>query len=124
MPPSMRIVPLAQWPHTEINEAARLYEVGRQTGYTVGHYHSLKTALIQSYVKNGKECIEPTIEHTVLGDFSQEGDSGSLIYNDDLEVVGLLFAGNERSQLTYFTHIEDVFHDIKAMTGTVDVRVK
>lgn len=55
--------------------------------------------------------------------FSEQGDSGAFIFDNRRQVIGLLFAGCDEKNATYFTHILDVFDDIKAVTGAVDVRI-
>ena len=43
--------------------------------------------------------------------------------DDDANMVGLLFGGNEDCSIAYFTHVIDLFDDIKRQTGAIDVRV-
>lgn len=79
-------------------------------------------------IEDGKEIEWETYEHSITGPetgqwFSEKGDSGAFITDKNAQVVGLLFAGADRKNVTYFTHIKDVFDDIKTVTGAVDVRV-
>lgn len=39
-------------------------------------------------------------------------------------MVGLLFGGNADSSIAYFTHVIDLFNDIKRQTGAIDVKVR
>ena len=43
--------------------------------------------------------------------------------DDDANMVGLLFGGNEDCSIAYFTHVIDLFDDIKRQTGAIGVRV-
>lgn len=67
------------------------------------------------------------MEHVVTGSlrrsFSEEGDSGALVVTRSGEVVGLLFGGSQGKNVSYFTHVNDLVEDIKAVTGAVAVRM-
>lgn len=108
-------------------DSGRLYKVGRTSGYTEGEYGGLEVARIATKSVNGEETLQPTWEHYVLlrADyaFAANGDSGSLVFNDNMEVVGLFFGKNERQDLYYFTHVDVLFEDIKRSTGASAVRI-
>lgn len=55
--------------------------------------------------------------------FAQRGDSGSIVIDEDANMVGLLFGGNKDCSVAYFTHVIDLFDDFKRQTGAVDERV-
>ncbi|KAJ5356366.1 hypothetical protein N7517_010975 [Penicillium concentricum] len=55
--------------------------------------------------------------------FAGHGDSGAWITRIDGKVFGILTGGDERQGTTYFSRINDVFEDIKDITGAVEVRV-
>lgn len=48
------------------------------------------------------------MENTIVGQdgalFSRRGDFGSLVINEYVFVVALLFEGNQNSPIAYFTH--------------------
>ncbi|KAJ9208251.1 hypothetical protein DTO021D3_1049 [Paecilomyces variotii] len=110
-----------------IPHGAPLFKAGRTTGYSVGEYNGLHSAVIARKFVNGKWETHKTLEHSVCGRhgdwFSQEGDSGALIFDNRGDVVGMLFGGNMLRSISYFTHIVDLFNDIKKMTGATKVRI-
>jgi hypothetical protein len=55
--------------------------------------------------------------------FAEGGDSGSWITRVDGKVLGILAGGDERLGTTYFCRINDVFDDIKDITGAAEVRI-
>ncbi len=61
----------------------------------------------------GQLVIEATADNG--GSFSDRGDSGSAILNDQHELVGLLFAGSERQTLA--NPIADVLKELEEASG-------
>jgi hypothetical protein len=55
--------------------------------------------------------------------FAGPGDSGAWITRVDGKVFGILTGGDERQGTTLFCRINDVFDDIKDITGAVEVRI-
>lgn len=55
--------------------------------------------------------------------FSLPGDSGSFVCNTTQRVVGMVIRGYDRTRTSYYTPIEDIFADIKRVTGARDVRI-
>jgi hypothetical protein len=55
--------------------------------------------------------------------FAEHGDSGSWITRADGKVFGIVTGGDERQETTYFCRIQDVFDDIKDITGAAEVRI-
>ncbi|KAJ9266640.1 hypothetical protein DTO195F2_1163 [Paecilomyces variotii] len=110
-----------------IPHGAPLFKAGRTTGYSVGEYNGLHSAVLAMKFVNGEWEKHTTLEHSMCGRhgnwFSQEGDSGALIFNDERAVVGMVFGGNKLRSISYFTHIVDLFNDIKKMTGATKVRI-
>lgn len=108
------------------------WKVGNRTKITAGAYNQYKVTTglsgMDKYMKYQSD------EHVFIGapartetPFSNPGDSGSVVYDKDGKVVGLLFRGQIPNQAsagyTFVTPISDVFDDIKLMTGVEDVRV-
>ena len=54
--------------------------------------------------------------------FSLAGDSGSIIFNGNTLLKGQMFGGFDDGSTTYFTPVEDLFNDIKFMTGATEVK--
>lgn len=38
-------------------------------------------------------------------------------------MVGLSFAGNERSRVSYFTHVDDLFDNLKQITKASKIKI-
>ena len=62
----------------------------------------------------------PTSESTT---FAEAGDSGAWITRVDGMVLGMLTGGDQRQGTIYFCQMNDVFADIKDITGAVEVRI-
>lgn len=113
----------------KIPHDSSLYKIGRRTNFTAGRYQALRSVHLQSWKidDKGKKIVVVTEEETVAPKkglrFSAEGDSGSFIFDEETKFVGLLFAGNMDTGVSYFTPSTILFEDIKAMTGALDVRV-
>ncbi|OJJ45986.1 hypothetical protein ASPZODRAFT_142623 [Penicilliopsis zonata CBS 506.65] len=103
-----------------------LYKLGRSTGWTTGTYSGLQSAVIETITeKDIKKTIttwESSVCSTNSQPFSDRGDSGSFIFNRNLAFVGLLFAGKVNGE-AYITLAADLFDDIKAKTGAIDIRI-
>ena len=93
---------------------ARVYKVGRTTGYTEGEVMALAGVASIEYNPGdvafftGQLVIRPTLDN--VGPFSMPGDSGSGISNARNELVGLLFAGS--AQQTLANPIMDVLSQL------------
>lgn len=58
-----------------------------------------------------------------VGNLVEWGDSGSFAFTEHGGVIGLLWGGAELNDVGYVTLIEDIFEDIKVVTGASDVRI-
>ncbi|KAK6342353.1 hypothetical protein TWF718_007753 [Orbilia javanica] len=97
-------------------EDENVVKIGRKTGITFGTVSGVKDGV------HLKENRGKTVEWCVVGkngaDFSAAGDSGSLVFNEKFQVVGILTAGCDSvGRITYITPIKLVLQDILAMTG-------
>ena len=111
-----------------IREYGDVYECGRATEYTRGEYSGVGHARISKHVVNNQEVQRTAFEHTVASTpnepFSLPGDdSGTLIFNHSCRVLGMVISVAEMGGLTFITHIDDLFEDIKATTGAAMVRL-
>ncbi|OJJ44552.1 hypothetical protein ASPZODRAFT_134633 [Penicilliopsis zonata CBS 506.65] len=104
-------------------ELGTLCKSGRTTKHTKGQCAKLRQAKIARYRINGMEEIKATLEHSVTGDFSEPGDSGSIVLDGAGRVVGLLFGGCQNKTASYFTHVRDLVKDIREVTGASGVRI-
>ncbi|KAK6515174.1 hypothetical protein TWF506_007519 [Arthrobotrys conoides] len=93
-------------------------KIGMKTGITFGRINGVRDPV------NLKENRRPTKEWCVVGlkschkRFSSAGDSGSLVFNKNLQVVGIITAGcDHANRLTYMTPIRLVLEDIQQVMG-------
>lgn len=95
---------------------ARVYKVGRTTGYTEGVVTALGGVTMIEYNQGdyafftGQLVISSTRDN--VGPFSSPGDSGSGVVNAHNELVGLLFAGSAMQTLA--NPIIDVINQLAA----------
>lgn len=105
-----------------------LSKVGRATGYTRGTYGNLDICHIATKIVNGEKEDVPTWEHVLLGikggnPVVDPGDSGSLVFDEVGVVLGMIFGGNDKGNLGYFTATRDLIADIKRITGVKEIRL-
>jgi len=103
-----------------IDEGDVVYKVGRTTGATKGRVTAfdLDNVVINYDIGNLRFDGQVEIEGTGQGPFSDGGDSGALIVNDDMQAIALLFAGSDSGGrnnmgLTYANPIHRVLKDLK-----------
>jgi len=76
---------------------------------------------------HGQFTTAVTFEHGFISisdrPFSEPSDSGTFVFAEDGDVIGLLWGGAERRNISYVTPIEDIFDDIKRVTGAMEVRI-
>ncbi|KAK6519067.1 hypothetical protein TWF281_003756 [Arthrobotrys megalospora] len=97
-------------------EDESVFKIGRKTGPTFGIISGVRDGV------NLKENLGKTKEWCVVGrngtEFAAAGDSGSLVFNEKFQVVGILTAGcDNQGRLTYITPIKLVLADIEKATG-------
>ena len=104
-----------------LDEGATVYKVGRTTGVTKGRVTAfdLDNVVVAYDVGNLTFDNQIEIEGTGRKPFSDGGDSGSLIVNQDRFAVALLFAGGDSGGsnglgLTYANPISTVLTQLKA----------
>jgi hypothetical protein len=97
-----------------------VHKVGRTTGVRHGRVTAFELDDLTIDYETGTFTFDNQIEIEGQGDrsFDESGDSGSLIVNDDLEAVALLFAGSDhggsnRRGLTFANPIGVVFSRMK-----------
>jgi hypothetical protein len=89
-----------------------VYKSGRTTGYTNGYIHNTKVSVMIRFSDTLAIPYYNVIEvrgHN--GSFSDRGDSGSVVFDMNGRVIGLLFAGNGTS--TFVIPIERVVNALK-----------
>ena len=108
----------------ELVQSSRVYKVGRTTGFTEGEVVGINAVAPVQYTPGvanfvNQLVIAPTADN--VGPFSDRGDSGSGILNDDHELVGLLYAGN--NQHTFANPIGLVMAELRATMGINSLRL-
>lgn len=100
---------------TPVEEGEIVFKVGRTTGLTQGRVSAFEVDDVWVGYDMGEIGFDQQIEIEPLEDapFSLGGDSGSLIVDDDLRAVGLLFAGND-VDVTYANPIQTVLQTLGA----------
>lgn len=85
-----------------IQGSARVYKVGRTTGYTEGEVVGLGGTSSITYPGGVAHFVDQIVVRATadnVGPFSAQGDSGSGVLNERHELVGLLFAGSQYQTL-------------------------
>lgn len=98
----------------EDNETTVL-KIGRTTGLTRGRISAFEVDDVSVSYDMGVIVFDGQIEIEALDatPFSLGGDSGSLVVDEDLRALGLLFAGND-VDITYANPIGEVFQALGA----------
>ena len=88
----------------------RVRKEGWMTGRTDGELHIKNLSVIVEYDGGQKALFDGqmAIIGSTAADFSKQGDSGSVIIDEDNKVIGLLFATASGIDLTYVNPIEAV----------------
>lgn len=110
----------------KFSQYQRLYKFGRRTNFTIGRFSGLKVLELKCW-KTGNIIVANECSVTSLPGseaFSKRGDSGSFIVDCVANFVGLLFAGNKATGVTYYTPANILFEDIKQTTGARAVRLQ
>lgn len=135
--PSTCGVPLKQPASRTLADMERgelVFKCGARTGPTAGRYSYVETrgklktyGATNSCLPFSQYIIEPCpLKMTgVESCFGNVGDSGSVVYNSSGEVLGLLRGVKSMARAGCVTAIEDMFDNIKALTGGVvtDIRI-
>ena len=101
-----------------------VWKFGRTSHFTFGivsHIHS--NYLSTAGIVTDELAIVPSHQMKSDSDFSTSGDSGSLVWDSDGYVIGLLWGGPVNSVTTFITPLEHVLEDIGRVCGAKDVRL-
>ncbi len=96
----------------------RVYKAGRTTGWTEGNVVAINVVSDVGYSAGtarfrNQIAIQPTSDNT--GPFSNSGDSGSGIFNDEHKLVALLYAGS--STRTLANPVRTVINQLETKLG-------
>jgi len=110
-----------------------LFKRGRATGFTAGTYAGVNVTLLHSWKATDQGMKwQVSRDHTVTAVptrcdfqpcFGRRGDSGAAVFNAFGEFVGIFFGGNDATNNSYFTSAQDLFEDIRKLTGAKAVRL-
>lgn len=108
----------------QMTGSTRVYKAGRTTGWTEGEVVALNVLTDVEYGAGvarfqNQIAIKPTVDNS--GPFSDSGDSGSGIYNEEHKLVALLFAGSETRTLA--NPVRKVISALKSELGRGDLTV-
>ena len=112
------------------NSRQNLFKIGRSTKATWGKYNLIQTISLSGWRNGPGEDRKIHYEdHSVVPwpafgqAFAKPGDSGAFVFDEFGGVVGLLLGGDRGTETVRFTALEDVFDDIRHITGATDVRL-
>lgn len=104
--------------------SARVYKVGRTTGYTEGQVVGIAGTATIPYPGGDAYFVDQIVVRPTqdnVGPFSDRGDSGSAVLNDRHELVGLLYAGTGRHTLV--NPIARVVRELRNASGISSLSV-
>ncbi|EQK99319.1 Peptidase cysteine/serine, trypsin-like protein [Ophiocordyceps sinensis CO18] len=119
------------------------YKVGATSGATVGEYSNYRSVVFMDHDShvaqshtNEDVSRSPTFEHVFIAGngaikpFATHGDCGAVVFDEEGQVVGLVFGGRTPEQtglgaVVLVSPIEDVFRSIKEISRNTikDVRI-
>ena len=99
--------------HAIVADYTVVQKVGRITGFTAGITKGLKKANVG---KGAPSSLEMTAINLRTG-FSIHGDSGARILNEQRQVLGMIFGGDDKGLTTFYTPIILMLDDMKKHTG-------
>ena len=111
----------------------RVFKIGRRSNQAIGFVNPVRTTELMTYENcNGTIMYKVGDSWTVMKKdqegkmkgsdfFSRKGDSGSAIFSQDGQFVGLLHAGTVERDISYVTAAQDLVEDIKQITGAIEV---
>jgi hypothetical protein len=106
----------------EEDNRCAVWKFGRTSHYTFGIFSHIKSDYLST---DGIISDELAVVHHnkmgIEGWFSDDGDSGSLVWGSDGFVSGLLWAGKREEWFTYVTPMEYVLDDIRQVCNAKDV---
>lgn len=92
----------------EVNVGDRVQKTGRTTGYTTGEVTATDVVVNVDF---GQGRVARFEDQILLTNMSKGGDSGSAVFNENGDLVGLLFAGS--NTVTIANKIEHVIDELE-----------
>ena len=95
-------------------------------GPLASRYICAKTCHFFEREVEGCSVLHTSMEHAVVGDTSSSSDAGStgsLIHFKNGTVAGMVASSLKIMKITYFTHIGDLFSNIRSRTGASGVQI-
>ena len=101
-------------PISEFEDAEPASKVGRTTNLTTGRFSFIKShCRLPDSPHETKEHVFCSV-HAV---FSDHGDSGAWVFNENGNLGGMLVGGHEQQTWTYVTPMTKIFEDIERQLG-------
>lgn len=115
-------------PDLELKEGLKLRKSGRSTGSTASVFNELQSVELLRLNSRKGPGYQLTISWVTKipkmdYSFAEPGDSGSWIYSAGGAVLGMLTGGDERQETISLCRMQDIFNDIKDLTGAADVQI-
>ena len=113
-----------------ISDEIDVFKWGRTTHLTRGRYRGSEQSETKLWARDAQgnkvECIRPDSVVVGMGYdtiFSRGGDAGAFVVDRFGSLVGLVWGANDNTGVTYVMQVDDLFEDIKRMTGAIEVRL-
>lgn len=92
-----------------------VYKIGAKTGYTEGIITNTNFNLTANYNNLGylnfTDCLAIRGKNGRV--FSAPGDSGSFVFTKNHKLIGIIFAGNERENISFANKISNIENELK-----------
>lgn len=99
-----------------------VWKFGRTSHFTFGIFSHIKSDYLStSGIISDELAVVDHNKMSLKGWFSDNGDSGSLVWGSDGFVSGLLWGGKEQESVTYVTPMAYVLDDIRQVCNAKDV---
>ena len=99
-----------------IGAGMKVRKVGRSTGFTEGRVNGVRATVFTKGWDRGM-----TLEWTVVGGnglpFASQGDDGSAVWDDERNLVGMIWGSNFKEGVAFVTPIHEILNSVWNLTG-------
>lgn len=107
----------------ESNNHHVVWKFGRTSHFTFGLSSYIESDYCSDSGVVSDELVVVDCPGTIDNPFSKSGDSGSLIWDSDGYVCGMLWGGIKNSIISFVTPIEYILEDIRQVCGAKEVKL-